>query len=178
MIDRYKDLSDTVPHEEYVLCICETDEYAGHPFTAIVNDVRSNIRGDKLTIQDLYPSLEELDDLDRLKQNSVWVVHVDDCLAPEDEKTLFKEEYLEFQVALKTRSYPDEAAVFLCVDDVTPTQRSKIKDTFRSLTIADNKELLVGMLSGHFGEANPISKRGQEKILRWNNEVCDDLGVS
>jgi len=178
MIDRYNNLSDTVPHEEYVLCVCESNEYAGRRFTRIINDVRSNIRGDKLTIQDLYPSVDELKNPDRLKQNSVWVVHIDDCIAPEQENSLFKQEYLKLQIQLETHSYPDEAAVFLCVDDIAPSQRSKVRDRFRSLTIADSKELLVGILTGHFSEANPISKRGQEKILRWNNEVCDDLGVS
>lgn len=178
MIDRYNSLSDTVPHEEYILCVCESGKYAGHPFTRIIDDVRSVIPGDKLTVQDLYPSAEELKDLNRIKQNSVWVINVDDCLAGENGDTLFKREYLKLQMHLETRDYPNEAGIFLCVDDVSASQLGRVKSKFPPLTIANSKELLVGILCGHFSEANPMSTRGKEKILRWNNEVCDDLGIS
>jgi hypothetical protein len=177
MIDRYNNLSDTVPHEEYIVCITESSTYKGHKFSSIIKEIKNRVPGDKLTLQEYYPPVEKSNDYDRLIQNSVWILNIDDCISSTDSGTLFKQEYLELQIFLKTRRYPDDAGVFLCVDDVTMTQKSKVKQTFPELTIADTKDMLVGIVLGHIADANPVSTRGQEKILSWNNDVCDTLGV-
>lgn len=177
MLDRYNDLADTVPHEEYVLFITESQAYDGCKFNNLISEVKDKIRGDKLTIQEIFPNAEKANDYTNIIQNSVWVLHLDDCVATADSKQVFREDYLELQVHLKTQRYPDDAGVFFCMEDIPREMSSKVGQTFPELTIAESKDQLVGMLLGHFADANPVSKRGQETILSWNNDVCDKLGV-
>lgn len=177
MMDRYDDLSATVPHEEYIVCITESSDYDGCEFRDIVSEIKKGIRGDKLSLEELYSSTEKVNDYHKLIQNSVWILHVDSCLSPSDSGPLFKHKYLELQSFLSTRRYPDDAGVFLCVDNVSMDRKTKVEQKFPELSIAENKDILVGMILGHFAEANPVSTRGQEKILNWNNDVCDTLGV-
>lgn len=167
MITRYKKPEDAVPHEENLLILTTSGSCYGHDFTDIVDEIREGIRGDKLLIEEYFHSLSELVDRDTLIQNSVWIIHWNECL--EDEPY----PYLEFY--LRTRSYPNESEVIVCVDETVDT--AAIESKYPGVSIASTKQYLVAYTRGHLNTANPDHPGGLKKVMEWNHEVCDELGV-
>ncbi|WP_152419161.1 hypothetical protein [Natrinema gari] len=164
----YKKLEDVVPHEENILILTTSDTCFNYDFSDIVEEIREGIRGDKLLIEEYYHSLSDLSNRDKLIQNSVWVIHWNECLKDD--------QYPQLGFYLETRSYPNEAEVIICVDGGSATV-SKVESEYPHLTVASSKEQLVAYSRGHLNTANPITKGGRKKIKRWNEEVCEDLGV-
>lgn len=168
MITRYKTPEDAVPHEENLLILTTSGSCYGHDFTDIVQEIRNGIHGDKLLIEEYFHSLSELADRDTLIQNSVWVIHWNECLE--------NQPYPELKFYLSTRSYPNESEVILCVDDGA-AEASVIESRYPGVSVASTKEYLVAYARGHLNTANPAHYGGLRKIMEWNNEVCDILGV-
>jgi hypothetical protein len=167
MITRYNNSNDAVPHEENLLILTRSGRCYGHDFTDIVQDIRSGIQGDKLLIQEYFHSLDDLANRDKLIQNSVWIIHWQECL--EDEPYPYLKHYLD------TRDYPNEGEIVLCVDG--PAKAEKVESRYPRVAVAPSKQFLVAYAQGHLNTANPACPGGTNKVIAWNNEVCDDLGV-
>lgn len=167
MITRYNDPQDAVPHEENLLILTTSGGCYGHDFTDIVQEIRNGIRGDKLLIQEYFHSLDDLANRDRLIQNSVWIIHWHECLE--------NEPYPHLMHYLETRSYPNEGEVLLCVNG--PDKAAKVGSRYPGVSVASSKEFLVAYAQGHLNTANPACSGGTKKVIEWNNEVCDELGV-
>lgn len=168
MITRYKKAEDAVPHEENLLILTTSGSCYGYDFTDIVDEIRNGIRGDKLLVEECFHSLSELADRDTLIQNSVWIIHWKECL--EDEP------YPNLEFYLRTRSFPNESEVIICVDD-TAVDTSDVQSKYPGVSAAATKQYLVAYACGHLNTANPNHPGGLKKIMEWNHEVCDELGV-
>ncbi|WP_312911376.1 hypothetical protein [Natronosalvus caseinilyticus] len=167
MITRYKIPEDAVPHEENLLILTTSGKCYGHDFTDIVREIRDGIQGDKLLVEEYFHSLSELADRDTLIQNSVWIIHWDECLQ--------NEPYPELKFYLDTRSYPNESEIILCIDDAP--EASSIESKYPGVSVAPTKEYLVAYAHGHLNTANPAHPGGLKKVMEWNNDVCDTLEV-
>lgn len=168
MITRYKKPEDAVPHEENLLILTTSGSCYGHDFTDIVEEIRDGIRGDKLLLEEYFHSLSDLADRDTLIQNSVWIIHWNECLKDEP--------YPGLEFYLRTRSYPNESEVIICVDD-GESDTSVIESKYPGVSVADTKQFLVAYALGHLNTANPAHSGGLKKVMEWNHEVCDELGV-
>lgn len=168
MITRYKNPEDAVPHEENLLILTTSGSCFGHDFTDIVEEIRDGIRGDKLLIEEYFHSLSDLADRDTLIQNSVWIIHWSECL--EDKP------YPHLEFYLRTRTYPNESEVIICVDDGA-VDISVIESKYPGVSVASTKQYLVAYACGHLNTANPDHLGGLKKVMEWNHEVCDELGV-
>lgn len=168
MITRYYEPKDAVPHEENLLILSSSGSCYGHDFTDIVEEIREGIRGDKLLIEEYFHSLDDLKNRDKLIQNSVWIIHWEECLEAGPYPSLTQ--YLE------TRSYPNEAEIIICVDG--QQKKDKVESKYPRVAVAPSKEFLVPYALGYLNSANPVSRGGTQKIMNWNNEVCNDLGVT
>lgn len=168
MITRYKEPEDAVPHEENLLILTTSGRCYGQDFTDIVDEIRDGIHGDKLLIEEYFHSLSDLADRDTLIQNSVWIIDWNECL--EDKP------YPELDFYLRTRSYPNESEVIICIDDAT-VEASVIESKYPDVSIASTKQYLVAYALGHLNTANPNHSGGRKKVMEWNHEVCDELGV-
>ena len=167
MITRYNSPKDAVPHEENLLILTKSGGCYGQDFTDIVQDIRDGIQGDKLLIQEYFHSLDNLVDRDKLIQNSVWIIHWQECLESEP--------YPHLKHYLDTRSYPNEGEIILCVNGSDKAET--IGSRYPRVSVAPSKEFLVAYAQGHLNTANPACSGGTKKVIEWNNEVCDELGV-
>ncbi len=168
MITRYNDPEDAVPHEENLLILSTSGNCYGDDFTEIVEDIRDGIRGDKLLLEEYFHSLSDLADRDTLIQNSVWIIHWNECLKDEP--------YPNLEFYLQTRSYPNESEIIICVDDEV-SDPSVIESKYPSVSVATSKQYLVAYARGHLNTANPTHPGGLKMVMKWNQEVCDELGV-
>lgn len=171
---RYEDPGDAIPHEMNVLVVSETETCFGRPFEAVVDGVRERLSCDKLLVQEYYHDLVDFSDRRLLVQHGIWLVH-HSCLVDADA-------YPELHHYLTTGSYPDGTAIVVCVDpDVTETPdetaaelRTRYGD---GVTVVTSHIGLVSYLSGFLDAVNPCSQAGLEYVMRWNNDVCDDLEI-
>lgn len=168
MITRYQNPEDAVPHEENLLILTTSGSCYGHDFIDIVEEIRDGIRGDKLLVEEYFHSLSNLADHDTLIQNSVWIIHWNECL--EDQP------YQDLEFYLRTRTYPNESEVIICVDDGT-VDASVIESKYPGVSVAPTRQYLVAYACGHLNTANPNHPGGLKKVIEWNHEVCDELGV-
>lgn len=169
MIKRYKKEDDAVPHEENILILTSTGKCYSEGFTDLVDEIRGKIRGDKLLIEEYFHSLSDLANHDKLIQNSVWVIHWNECL--EDTP------YPRLDFYLDSEHYPNEAEVIICVDSGNPSTASAVESKYPAVSVAQRKDVFIAYASAHLNGANPITSGGRKKIMSWNNEVCDELGV-
>jgi hypothetical protein len=167
MVTRYNSTDDAVPHEENLLILTTSNRCYGREYPDIVQEIRDGIRGDKLLIEEYFHSLDDLENWEKLIRNSVWIINWQECMENEDLPCL--------KFYLDTKRYPNEAEVILCVNG--NEKAKEVRSSYPKVTVAKSKEALVSYAKGHLNTANPISQGGIKKVMEWNNEVCDELGV-
>lgn len=170
---RYDDPGDTIPHETNILVLSEDRGCYGDPFETHFDAVRARITCDKLMIEEYYHDLSDLSDRERLVQHGIWVI---------DHDCLLRDAYAELDHYLDTESYPDSTAVVICIDpntvDDLDARENALREEYEDATIVTDATSFRGVLVGFLAAVNPCSPSGREYILRWNNEIADDLDIA
>lgn len=167
--ERYDSLDAASPHEQYLLILSESRTCFGTDFTDLAHEIKDRIDGDELTVQEKFHPLEEMDNSSRLIQNSVWLIHWEECL--QDEKYPRLDSYLDPSM------FPNYAEAIICTEKGGYEKAKAIEREYKRTTVAYSKDTLFACARIHFSEFNPAHKRGKERVKSWNNEICERLGI-
>lgn len=167
--ERYDDLSDTRPHEQNLLILSEGETCFDSKFVDLANEIQDRIHGDELTVQENFYPLEDMDNISRLIQNSVWLIHWEECLE--------NEEYPCLDVSLDQAMFPTYAEAIICIDDGGYEKAKQVEQEYRGCSVAYSRDTLFSCAKAHFTDFNPKYRRGREHIKSWNNEVCGRLEI-
>lgn len=165
-MEEYDSIDDVETHDEDLVIICERDELFGTPVEELVESIREEIIGDKLTLEQHPEGLGRLDQHGWLVQHSLWLIHCEQLLGDGSDG------WLDYH--LSTKSIPKHTEIIVCVEDGSDEKRSRLEDEYGSrIRVVAGKQLLVARASSYLNTANPINgKAGKEAILAWNNAVC------
>lgn len=165
-MEKYDSIDDVETHDEDLVIICEREELFGTPVTELVDSIREEIIGDRLTLEQHPEGLGRLDKHGWLVQHSLWLIHCEQLLSDESNG------WLDFY--LSTKSVPKHTEILVCVEDDSDEKRVQLEEEYGSrVRVVTGERLLVARASSYLNTANPIKgKAGKEAILAWNNAVC------
>lgn len=168
-MEEYDSIDDIDTHDEDLVIICERDEFFGTPIEELVDSIREDIIGDKLTLEQHPEGLGRLDQHGWLVQHSLWLIHCEQLLGDGSD------DWLDYY--LLTKSVPKHTEIIVCVEDESEKKRARLEDEYGSrIRVATGEELLVAKASSYLNTANPIKgKAAKQAILAWNNAVCTIL---
>lgn len=166
---RYESLAETSPHEEYLLVLSESGSCFGSDFSELADEIKGRIGGDELTVQEYFHPLEDVTNSARLIQNSVWLIHWEECLENND--------YPCLDSFLDPCMFPNHAEAIICTEEGGLQEAKEIERKYKRTTVAYSKDTLFASARIHFADINPAHTRGKEKVKAWNNEVCGRLGI-
>lgn len=166
---RYESLADTSPHEEYLLILSEGGECFGSDFTELAYEIKDRIDGDELTVQEYFHPLEDVTNSTRLIQNSVWLIHWEECLDGDD--------YPCLDSFLDPSMFPNYAEAIICTEEGGREEAKEIERKYKRTSVAYSKDTLFACARIHFAHINPTFTSGKHKVKSWNNEVCARLGI-
>jgi hypothetical protein len=167
--ERYDNLSDTSPHEQYLLILSESETCFGSEYTALASEIQDRIDGDELTIQEYFHPLEDVTNSSRLIQNSVWLIHWDECLKNQD--------YPCLDSFLDQSMFPNYTEAIICIENGGYQKAKEIERKYRGISVAYSKDTLFSCAKIHFSDFNPTYTSGKERVKSWNNEICERLGI-
>ena len=165
-MEEYDSIDDVETHDEDLVIICEREELFGTPVNQLIDAIRDEINGDKLTLEEHPEGLARLDEHSWLVQHSLWLLHCEQLLGEESN------DWLDYY--LSTKSVPKHTEIIVCVEDGDEEKRDQLEDDYGSrIRVVMSERLLVAKVSFYLNTANPINgKAGKEAILAWNNAVC------
>ena len=166
---RYNDLEDTTPHEEYLLILSKSDACYGTKYSTIASNIENRIDGDDLTIQEYFHPLNKIDNTNRLIQNSVWIVHWEECLENDN--------YQSLDALLDNALFPNNAQAIICTEKGDREKANQIEKDYPGMDAAHSEVSLYSMAQIHFGHMNPCHTPGKKRVKAWNNEICRKLGI-
>lgn len=151
-------------HEETVLLFRNDDEeegWYGDSFDVILEDVKSEVEPENLTISVRNDGLDRIDDRSELLWNSTWVIW-EDCLTEDGC-------YDQFYPYLLHCPVPHHTRVTCCVEDSNKEDvKEKMTEIYPGAHIVDSQEKLTASLETYFLEASPdLGHAGREKIYDW-----------
>ena len=163
-MDEYESIDDVETHDEDLVIICERDKLFDTPVDELVDSIRDEIIGDRLTLEQHPEGLGRLDQHGWLVQHSLWLIH--------HEQLLGDDGWLNYY--LLTKSVPRHTEILVCIEDRDEERRAQLESEYGSrIRIVTSEQLLVARASSYLNTANPIKgKAGKEAILAWNNAVC------
>lgn len=172
-MDEYESIEDVSTHDEDLVIICERDDLFGTSVDVLVEEIRGEITGDQLSLEEHPDGNTRIERHGWLVQHSVWFIHCEELLDGADNSRL--DHYLS------TRSIPKQTEVFVCVEDRGRDARATLEEEYRDrIKAVTSKELLVAQASTYLNTVNPARGRaGKEAIKAWNNAVCtllEDFG--
>jgi len=162
-------LEATSPHEQYLLILSESGSCFGSDFSDLAYEIKDRIDGDKLTVQEYYHPLEDVTNSSRLIQNSVWLIHWEECLERDD--------YPCLDSFLDPSMFPNYGEVIICTEDGGLAEAKEIERNYKRTSVAYSRDTLFACARIHFSDINPEHTSGKEKVKAWNNEVCERLGI-
>jgi hypothetical protein len=165
-LQEYDSIEDVETHDEDLVIICEREELFDTSVDELVDTIRNEIIGDKLTLEQHPDGLARLDQHGWLVQHSLWLIHCEQLLGDEGD------EWLNYY--LSTKSIPKHTEIIVCIEDGSDEKRDRLEDDYGSrIRIVTNEQLLVARASSYLNTANPAKgKAGKNAILAWNNAVC------
>jgi len=165
-LEEYDSIDDVDTHDEDLVIICERDELFGTPVEELVDSIREEIIGEKLTLEQHPEGLGRLDQHGWLVQHSLWLIHCEQLLGDGSDG------WLDYY--LSTKSVPKHTEIIVCVEGESEEKRARLEDEYGSrIRVVTGEQLLVAKASSYLNTANPIKgKAGKEAILAWNNAVC------
>lgn len=166
---RYESLDEASPHEEYLLVLSESGSCFGSDFSELAHEIKDRIGGDALTVQEYFHPLEDVTNSTRLIQNSVWLIHWDECLANGD--------YPCLDSFLDPGMFPNYAEAIICIEDGGLQKAKEIERQYKRTTVAYSRDTLFASAKIHFADIDPTHTSGKKKVKDWNNEVCGRLGI-
>lgn len=166
---RYESLDETSPHEEYLLILSESGRCFGSDFSDLANEINDRIDGDELTVQEYFHPLDDVTNSNRLIQNSVWLIHWEECLEGDN--------YPSLDAFLDPSMFPNYAEAIICLEDGGLEKAKKIERIYKRTSVAYSRDTLFAYARSHFAHINPTYTSGKQKVKSWNNEVCARLGI-
>lgn len=167
--ERYDNLDAASPHEQYLLILSESETCFGSDYSEIAREIKDRINGDQLTVHEYFHPLEDVANSSRLIQNSVWLIHWEECLK--------SQEYPCLDSFLDPSMFPNYAEAIICTEEGGYEKAKEIEREYKGISIAYSKETLVSFAKIHFSDFNPAYTSGKERVKSWNNEVCERLGI-
>lgn len=172
-MERYESLDDVDTHDEDLVIICDHDELFGESVDDLADEIRDEIDGDSLTLEEHPNGTARIDQHGWLVQHSVWLIHCEQLLETEDGDRL--EHYLT------SYSIPEQTQIYVCVEEKGRDVCETLEDDYRDrVDVVTGKGLLVAQASTYLNTVNPARGRaGKEAIMAWNNAVCtllEDFG--
>lgn len=171
-MERYDDPTDAIPHELTVLVLNETNECFGRSPVDVFEDIRDEIRCDRLILEEHYWSLDDLPDYNTLVQYPIWVVH---------QSCLFVDQSTQLGSYLRTASFPDETQVLIVVDTDDERVASHLREEIDreyadEVLVVPSETALRYYFLGHLQVANPCSAAGLDYLVAWNHRISDTVG--
>lgn len=167
--ERYKNLDAVSPHEQYLLILSESGRCFGSDFSDLAVEIKEQIDGDELTVQEYFHPLEDVTNSSRLLQNSVWLIHWEECLEGES--------YSCLDSFLDPSMFPNYAEAIICTEDGGYEKAKEIEREYKRTSVAYSKDTLFACAKIHFSDFNPTYTSGKERVKSWNNEICERLGI-
>ena len=174
--------SQQYTHEENLVFLSGTSDCYGGKFRDLADDIRSEINGDLLSLEDHLEKPESFHRDDFLLRNSIWIIHYS--------KLLGQETHHQLHSYLSTNLIPDSTKIFVCIDgdcseirlcdrfnlDDTSTKyeiKSELNDEYEERIITAVKlEKLKYQAAGYLNTANPAcGPSGVEAIKEWKQAV-------
>ena len=163
---RYGSLNETTPHEQYLLILSEGSKCFGSDFADLTCEINDRVRGSELTVcMYRHPLSDVRDSTSRLIQNSVWLIHWEECLENED--------YPSLDVILDRSMFPEYAEAIICTEKGGRQEAKQIENQYKGASAVHSKDSLYSAAQTRFADINPLHTRGKKKIKNWNNEVWD-----
>lgn len=160
-------------HDEDLVVICDRERLFGQPIDDLAEEIREEIDGEKLTLEEHPNGTERVERHGWLVQHSLWLIHCDQLFDAEHSGQL--DQYLT------TLSIPRQTDVYVCIEDRGDEARQTLEETYRDrIEVITDKKVLVAKASTYLNMVNPArGTAGKMAIKGWNNAVCtllEDFG--
>lgn len=169
-------------HEENLVYLSGTDNCYGGDIRDLASEIRSEINGNLLSLEDHLEKPDTFHRDDFLLRNSIWIIHFS--------KLLHEETHHQLHNYLSTNLVPDATKIFVCIDDDcsgipicdrfdldhTSTKyeiKDALNDQYGDRIIASVKlDKLKYQAAGYLNTANPAcGPSGIEAIKEWEQAV-------
>jgi hypothetical protein len=176
------DTSSQYTHEENLVYLSDTSECYGGDFRKLATEIRSEINGDLLSLEDHLEGPDSFHRDDFLLHNSIWIIHYS--------RLLHKNTHHQLHSYLSTNLIPDATKIFVCIDDdcsqISLCDRFDLDDTSSKYEIknelddeyedriitAVKLDKLKYQAAGYLNTANPVcGPSGVEAIEEWKQAV-------
>lgn len=163
--ERYESLDDTSPHDQFLLILSESSRCFGSDFSDLSEEIKDNVVGSELSVYKCRHPLDDIDETSRLIQNSVWLIHWEDCLKDGN--------YPSLDTMLDRSMFPVYGEAIICTENGGREKGREIKNAYKGTSVVHSKDTLLSAAKMRLTDINPIHRSGREKLKNWNNEIWD-----
>lgn len=163
--ERYECLEDTSPHDQFLLILSESSSCFGYDYSDIAEEIKDGVTGNELSVYKYCHPLKDIDETSRLIQNSIWLIHWEECLKDGD--------YPHLDVMLDRSMFPVYTEAIICTEDGGREKVKEIENEYKGISVVHSRDTLLSAAKIRLTDINPIVRSGREKLKNWNNEIWD-----
>lgn len=163
--ERYDSLDETYPHDQFLLILSKSSSCFGSDFSELTQEIKNGVKGSRLSVYKYRHPLNDVSNTNRLIQNSVWIVHWEDCLE--------KEDYPALEVALDRSMFPEYGEAIICIEGGGRKKVEEVENKYRGAFVVHSKDTLLNAAKMRLSDINPSYHSGREKLKKWNNEIWE-----